>query len=117
MLPRRLRLKRPRDFAAVREGGKRWRDNLVSLNVLPNGLPHSRFGFIVSQGVGTTVRRNRIKRRLRAAVQGWLPAIEGGYDVVVIAHRAIAAAQYGEIEAALGRLFKQARMLTDSRSP
>ncbi len=117
MLPRRLRLKRPKDFAAVRRGGKRWRDNLVSLNVLPNGLPHSRFGFIISHSVGTAVRRNRIKRRLHAAVRGWLPAIQGGYDVVVIAHGAIAAAQYDEIVAALGRLFKQAGILTGNRSP
>lgn len=117
MLPRYLRLRHPKDFAAVRERGKHWRNHLVSINVLPNGLPHSRFGFVVSRSIGTAVRRNRAKRRLRAALRSWLPAIQGGYDVVVIAHGAIATAPYGEIEAALGRLLRRAGVLKDNETP
>ncbi len=114
MLPRHLRLRHPKDFAAVRERGKHWRDHLVSINVLPNGLPHCRFGFVVSRSIGSTVRRNRVKRRLRAVVRSWLPAVQGGYDVVVIAHGAIATVSYSEIKAALGRLLRRAGVLKDN---
>ncbi|MEB0000651.1 ribonuclease P protein component [Cryobacterium sp. RTS3] len=46
------------------------------------GLP-PRFGFIVAKNVGNAVRRNRMRRRLKAACFGLLPTVNPGTDVVI----------------------------------
>jgi ribonuclease P protein component len=111
MLARHLRLKRSQDFLRLREEGRRWQSGKLVLNVLPNDLPHNRFGFVVSRRVGNAVTRNRLKRRLRAATQSWLPNLPEGYDVVIIARQSAVSAAYQELVTELGRLFVSARLL------
>jgi ribonuclease P protein component len=102
MLPRILRLKRPQDFQTVRKRGSRWRDSLFTLYALRNGLPHNRFGIVVSKRVGKAVIRNTVKRRLRSAIWQWLPRLVSGYDVVMVVNPPAAEASYQVLEAALG---------------
>lgn len=116
MLARRLRLRRPQDFQSVRQRGKHWRDGLFTLNTLPNNLSHNRFGFVVSRRAGSAFRRNRLKRRMRAAIRQWIPAMENGFDVVVVAHESATAAGHDQMCGSLFRLFVQAGLMTDSRS-
>ncbi len=111
MLPRHFRLRRPEDFAAARKQGKRWHHPLLTVNVLSGGLPHNRFGFVVSRQVGKAAARNLLKRRLRAASRFWLPHLITGYDIVIIARPAASAASYQELEAVLGKLFGLAGLL------
>ena len=111
MLPPHLRLRSPRDFDALKRQGQRWRGDRLALNVMPNNLPHNRFGFVVSGRVGRAVTRNRVKRRLRAAVRSWLPGLAPGYDVVVVAYPSSARAAYHDLEDELGRLFERANLL------
>ena len=112
MLSRPLRLKRPQDFQNVWRRGERWRDDTLTLGILPNKFSHNRFGFVVSRRIGKAVSRNLIKRRLRAAVRYWLPGMATGYDVVITAHSPVTSVTYHELEAALGRLLRLARLLT-----
>jgi ribonuclease P protein component len=112
VLPRHLCLRRSQDFSAARQRGKRWHNPLLILNVLPDGLPHSRFGFVVSRQVGKAAARNLLKRRLRAASRFWLPQLVTGYDIVIIARPAASGASYRELEAVLGKLFGLAGLLT-----
>ena len=102
------RLRRRADFAAAYQRGKAWSNELLALRVLPNGLPHSRFGFAVGKRVGKAVVRNRVKRRLREAVRAYRPA--GGCDVVVIARPAAAGAEFARLSAALRSLFARAHL-------
>ncbi len=81
------------------------------LNALQSDLPYARFGVVVSKQIGKAVHRNRIKRRLRAAIRRWLPDVKIGYDVVVVALPAAAEVTYQEIEAQLGELLSQAQLL------
>lgn len=111
MLPRPMRLNHPEDFSAARQRGKRWHDPLLVLNVLPDGLPHNRFGFVVSRQVGKAAVRNLLKRRLRAASRFWLPQLLTGYDVVIIVRPAASGASYRELEAVLGKLFGLAGLI------
>jgi ribonuclease P protein component len=112
MLPQHLRLKRSQDFHAVHRQGQRWRGKLITLSVLPTGLPHSRYGFVVSRSVGAAVVRNRVKRRLRAAIRTLLPHLPEGYDVVTIAHPPAAQATFQELEETLVSLLRQADLLS-----
>ncbi len=103
------RLRRHREFAAVQREGRAVHGDLLSVRVLPNGLPLSRFGFAVSRRVGKAVARNRVKRRLRAAVAELHPP--GGFDVIVTARAPAAEATYHELKAALAQLLRRARVL------
>jgi ribonuclease P protein component len=105
VLPRHFRLRRPEDFSAARQRGKRWHDPLLILNVLPGSLPSNRFGFVVSRQIGKAAARNLLKRRLRTASRFWLPRLVTGYDIVIIARPAASGASYQELEAVLGKLF------------
>jgi ribonuclease P protein component len=91
-------LKRRPEFLRVRTGA-RWATPAFVLEgkrrdtpALPEGTPAPpempRFGFTVSKQVGGAVERNRIKRRLRAAVRGILPDhTQRNFDYVLIARR------------------------------
>jgi ribonuclease P protein component len=87
----------------VLEGKRRLEHNKDEAAITP------RFGFTVSKKVGGAVERNRIKRRLRAAVRE--VAVEHAhtdFDYVLIARRPALDAGYGALVAdlvrALGRV-------------
>jgi ribonuclease P protein component len=103
------RLRHRRDVVAVQREGRAVHGDLLSLRVRPTGLPQSRFAFAVSRRVGKAVARNRVKRRLRAAVAELHPP--GGFDVIVTARAPAAEATYHELKAALAQLLRRARVL------
>ena len=52
----------------------------------PDGAPVTRVGYTVTKKIGNAVRRNRIKRRFRAAARAVVPAHAApGHDYVLIA--------------------------------
>ena len=59
------RLRKQREFVAVKNEGRRISTKNFVLLIRPNNLPHHRLGLIVSKKTGNAVRRNRIKRCLR----------------------------------------------------
>lgn len=110
-MQRSLRLTRTTDFKRVRQFGKSQAHPLIVLVALPNQQPHSRFGVAAGRSVGKAVQRNRAKRLLRAALQSLLPAIMPGWDIVLLARRAMADASYQQTREALLILFQRARLL------
>ena len=102
------RLRRSREFEAVKATGGVWSDRLLVLRLRPNGMPISRFGFTVGSHVGVAVKRNKTKRRLREVV--WRTAIEDGWDVVVIARQGASLARFRELERSLTGLLRKARI-------
>ena len=106
-----LRLRSPRDFQTVREKGGRWRNDLLVLNVLPNDRAHNRYGFVVSKRIGNAVKRNRLKRRLRAIIRGY-NNVGSGYDIVVIARVNASQASYHQLEQSLRDLLIHAKLVS-----
>lgn len=92
----------------MRQRGQRWATPLLALNALPNGLPQSRFGFVVGRRIGKATARNRVRRRLREGVRERLAHILPGYDVVLIARAGAAEAAYHELTEAMATLFDRA---------
>lgn len=105
-MQREQRLRSRKEFAAVYEKGRSFSNRLLALRVLPNALSHTRYGFSVSKRLGKAVKRNRVKRRLREAARS-LP-VAGGWDVVVIARRPAAEADYWALRQALSDLLTRA---------
>src|SRR5687768_16707553 len=84
-------LKRRAEFLRVRKGA-RWagpafvleaKERIPRLGSGPAEGPEPRFGFTVTRQIGKAVERNRIKRRLKAAVRGVSPDhARGNFDYV-----------------------------------
>jgi ribonuclease P protein component len=71
----------------------------------------ARVGFVVSRAVGSAVTRNRVKRRLRELMRGYLQSLPGGSLLVVRANAAAAHASQSDLAAdldlVLGRLLRR----------
>ena len=79
------------------------------LRSLRTGGQQTRVGFAVGKKVGNAVVRNRVKRRLRAAISA--VTLAPGWDVVVIARPPAAALRYAPLSDGLFALLRRAGLL------
>ena len=107
---RRFRLTRSSDFQRVREHGRSYAHPLLVLAALPNQEENSRFGVVAGRAIGKAVRRNRAKRLLRSALYPYLPSIQSGWDVVLIARRPLVEAGFLQIQSALVALLRRSHL-------
>jgi ribonuclease P protein component len=88
--PRVLTLKRRAEFQRIRKGA-RWTTAAFVIEAKARGegaMSHPRFGFTITRQVGNAVERNRIRRRLKAAVERLQREhARPDFDYVVIARR------------------------------
>ena len=85
--------------AVVRRGAKVAGAHTVSYLRSRESGTDARFGFIVSKKVGTAVRRNLVRRRLKAVCHEALGEGVQGIDVVVRALPGAADVEWGELRA------------------
>lgn len=80
-------------------------DRLFTLRWLPNGSDAVRLAVAAPRSVGTSVRRNRARRRVREAIRRELAAVISarGTDLFVVARPAALSAPISEIRAAAAR--------------
>ena len=110
------RLTRAKDFAAVRMEGRRRADRLIVLLARRNGLEFSRAGYSVGRRIGKAVVRNRVKRRMREAVG--LAGVYEGWDLVLIARKDAASADFNSLSSSVTSLLTRAGVLSGShRAP
>ncbi|TWF53136.1 ribonuclease P protein component [Neorhizobium alkalisoli] len=110
------RLKSRPQFLAVRTGESR-RGRTFLLEVLDRHEPEEppRVGFTVTKKHGNAVERNRMRRRLKAAVtQSAGFAMENGHDYVIVARREVLTTPFAEITA---RLVERIKNKADTRKP
>jgi len=97
-------MRRSAEFAlAVRTGARAGRPTVVGHLLVRAGQAGepARVGFVVSRAVGPAVTRNRVKRRLRALMRGYLQLLPGGSLLVVRANAAAAHASQPDLAADL----------------
>lgn len=110
------RLKKRADFLATRRGTKR-RGPLFLLEILERGdtgLP--RFGLTVTNKVGNSPERNRIRRRLREAIRthaagDMLP----GRDYVIVGRREILNVPFETLKGELSRRMRDSKPARSGR--
>ena len=106
--PKHLRLLRRSEFRRVYEEGRRRRASLCTVFYRANGLPHSRLGITVPRALGKAVLRNRVKRRLREVFRLNLPALPGGWDIVLNPGESAAVIPFPKLQEEILRLLPQA---------
>lgn len=114
-LGRKQRLRRMKDFEALRRADSRAHPLLV-MRARSNGLPHSRFGFIVSKRVSPlAVTRNKVRRRLKESVR--TVAFQKGLDVLVIARKDSPSVSYDALRSTVASLARRLRVLDGQERP
>ena len=103
------RLLKHADFQDVYQRGKKYFSGNVSLFYRDRGdAGGPRVGFAVGRMLGNAVERNRIKRRLRAAVQRHLGGVAAPLDIVVHPRKAVLTVEFsqlaGEVERSLSAI-------------
>ncbi len=103
-----MRLQRSQDFRRVWKEGRSWVHPLFVLWAAPNTLPHTRIGLVASRKVGGAVERNRARRLLREAARQLYPQVLSGWDLVLVARRALPAVKMQTVATALEETLKRA---------
>jgi len=89
------RLVKRRDFVAAASGLRANSGPLLLQGRDRKDEGPARIGLTVTKKHGNAVERNRIRRRLRAAVREALPSVaKPGFDYVIVARRAVIDAQF-----------------------
>jgi ribonuclease P protein component len=101
------RLKLAGDFEYIRRTGKTYRNPLLILITAPNNFGCPRVGIAVGKRIGKAFLRNLVKRRLRAGMANFLPHIQGGWDIMLIARKPSSAASFQELQEALQNLLQR----------
>lgn len=92
------RLKRTRDFSAIREQGKSWTGRCLILASRPrDDAHHAHAGFTTTKRIGNAVIRNKVRRRLRMIVREFLPGLTVTHDFVTIAKYSAVKAGFEEL--------------------
>lgn len=119
MLPRRFRLRQHRAFPQIYSHGKRRSGSWMGITYLPrrntgsDSVP-SQLAVVVSKKVSRkAVQRNRVKRRIRAALRPLIPQIQPGYWIVISARGPILTATWDQICQEIRRLLEKARLLQE----
>lgn len=112
------RLEKRSDFLRLQREGTRWVSQGLILQAAPNGLDgRVRVGFTVTKKTEkSSVKRNRIKRRLRAAAADVLSLhAKPGTDYVLIGRTATATRPYGDLKNDLKWCLKRTGYLKDDK--
>ena len=112
MLPKAARMTRRADFElAVRRGRRAGRARLVVHRYRQEPAGPARIGFVVGRGVGGSVVRHRVQRRLRHLMRDRLGELAPGTLLVVRALLPAAAASSAELAADLDSGLSRLRAL------
>jgi len=104
--PKSSRLLRHADFQSVyEEGRKHFSGNLTAFYRDRKDHAGPRVGFTVGKALGGAVQRNRIRRRLRAAVRQRLNRLSGSLDVVVHPRKSVLHLEFARLEDEIEKLF------------
>jgi ribonuclease P protein component len=109
--PRLSRLTRRDQFQAAAGNGRRFRSSALTVQVLdrPGEDEGIRIGLTASRKCGNAVKRNRIRRRLRAAAREAFADGAPQADVVAVARAETLAAPYDELVRSLRSALTKAR--------
>ena len=105
--PRSSRLTSRRQFLEIYDRGQKVISESFVLFGLPNDLGRCRLGITVTRRIGSAVRRNRIKRRLREVFRLHRSALAPAIDLVINARGGSEARPFAELEAEFVTKFAQ----------
>ena len=99
-------LKKNHQFQFVYKNGKSYADKYLVMYVKENSTEKNRIGISVSKKVGNSIVRHRVTRLIRESYRLHEAIFNSGLDIVIVARKSAAFADYYKIEEALLHLGK-----------
>lgn len=120
MLSPRYRLKNKFDFQKAYKYGQSRANSYLVIYVFSRGKDRSslagpRIGFSVSKRLGCAVIRNKIKRRMRAAIKPYLQLIPSHVDIIFIARKKIKGIPFSDVEKSMDMLLKKTGVIKEKK--
>ena len=104
--PRDARLLKHADFQVVyKQGRKHFSGNMTAFYRETDRLKGPRVGFTVGKVLGGAVVRNRIRRRMRAAVRQHLQDLVRPLDVVLHPRKSVLTLEFAQLDAEIVQVF------------
>ena len=91
------RIRKQSDFARIYKNGGRYRGRYFNLVYLTNDLNHSRMAAVASKKVGNAVKRNKVKRWMRALFRRNKGLLNASLDLIMIAKPGMPDSNWNEI--------------------
>jgi ribonuclease P protein component len=114
MLPPANRLRKEKEIKRALASRNGRKSGQLMCKTAENGLNTARFCFIVSKRVSNkAVVRNKLKRRLRAAVGVVLARVRAGVDCVMIAYPGLETKEYQELAMLVEKLLKLSGIISN----
>ena len=110
MMKKRFRIKKEKDFKVIFKRGKSYANRQFVVYLKDQEIPHLRLGISVSKRLGNAVKRNQIKRRIRAFYQLHKNELKS-LEYVVIARNPVKDMDYHEIEKSLLHVLRIAKCI------
>ena len=108
------RLRSRRDFSQTFHRGQTFTNRLLVIFVQACTDETTRVGYTSARSAGGAVRRNRIRRRLRAAVAGVADRMRPGRRIVILGKTGVLGADWRDVTGSLETLLRRAGCLEDS---
>lgn len=114
MLERKRRLNKNRYFQYMYKKGEKINSSNMYLVFIKTKFKPNRFGFVVSNKIGKAVKRNLVKRRLRAIVREFLPKISMANNYILVAKESINERDYLQLKKEVHTLFHKGGFLNEN---
>ncbi|MDR1391573.1 MAG: ribonuclease P protein component [Clostridiales bacterium] len=102
-----ISINKNRDFKKIYVRGKSFAETFLVMYFIKNNLKINRLGITVSKKIGNSVKRNRVKRRIKAVYILNSNNIKVGYDIVLIGRNKTNTAKFSEIEKCFWHILKR----------
>ena len=111
-------IRRARDLDRVFSEGHWRRLRPVAVGILHRGdAEQTRYAFVAGRRVGTAVRRNRARRRMREVIRTMMPEIAPGADIVLAARQETGEVDFRLLQSAIRQALAGQGLLLTSRPP
>ena len=100
-------LKRNHEFRRLYSKGKSAVSPYFVIYCRKTGRPINRLGITASVKLGSAVKRNRARRRIRELYRTHETGLSAGYDIVVVARARVIYGRYSELARSFDRQMKQ----------
>lgn len=111
--PAKYRIKKRSEFVRLQGEARKLYGKHVLVLVAPSGLPHSRFGVVITRKIDKrAVVRNRIKRWMREIFRTHRAGLKENFDILIIARRGILDCTFEQLEREVLSVLKRERCIT-----
>lgn len=110
MLKRQYRIRNGKEYNNIYKYGKKFGGRYLLVYIMKKETGGNRFGVVTSKKVGKAVKRNRVKRQIRAVIEQRKKEVPGSNDFIVIARHHIYGVSSHELEKDFLKIIKKAKL-------